>query len=299
MPKKITKQLRRKMLADHEEGATFPELKEKFGIKDTRTLQRNLEIAEREREQREVRVHIYTDSQQLHLAQIRELAENWRHSTKVNFPSGDFGLGVEDDDLFSGLKEHFPHSNLWAKYEVWKDKAGSYRRLWHDLAEKGEDKAERDTGLKGPVGMTEGLAASFVPSALSYAMDLRDKCMAEAEKKTPTELAGEVFIPVTEELYKKRKIMASCPCALEFIPTNGDIAWGTEKSVSKCIEVHYKMVKEFWASPRVIELVSLRMSLAEVQSQIDRVLRLNLLKQSYIRYTCEFCPLRELRAEET
>ena len=66
MPKKTTKQSRRKMLAKHEEGFTFPELKKEFGIKDNRTLLRNLEMAEREREQREVRVRMFLVSEKKH-----------------------------------------------------------------------------------------------------------------------------------------------------------------------------------------------------------------------------------------
>jgi len=61
---------------------------------------RNLQEAEREKDEREVRIRVCTDSQQLHLDEIRELAESCRDTFKVNFPSGDFDLSVEDNDLF-------------------------------------------------------------------------------------------------------------------------------------------------------------------------------------------------------
>lgn len=293
MPKKTTKQIRRKILSRHEEGVTIHELKEEFGIKDTRTLLRSLETAGREREQREVRIRIYTDSQQSHLAQIHKLAEQWKDSVKVNFPLGDFDLSVEGDDLFESLKRHFPDFNLWANYKTWKDKAQKYKKLWDELAEKGNHKAKQDTGLRGPVGMSEGLAASFIPSALWYTMDLRDK-WTEKTEKNPAELKEEDFPPSSHKLYHKREIQTSCPYALEFIPERIDIAWGTAESVQKCIFAHYKVINAFWGNIQVIELSDLRKSLRYLESQINRRLRLNLLKQSYISPACDFCPVQAL-----
>ena len=296
MPKKITKQIRRKMLAKHEEGATFPELKEQFSVTDTRTLMRNLQAAERERDEREVRIRICTDSQQLHLEEIRELATRYQEKLKVNFPTGDFDLSVEDDDLFESLREHFPDTTFWANYTNWKGKARGYKKLWGELAEIGNSKAEQNTGLKGPVGMTEGLAASFVPSALWYAIYLREKWM-EDERKGLAEQNGEEFRPAVAKLYKRREIGASCPYALEFVPDRQDIAWGIEESVSKCIETHYALIKTYWGNPEVIKLVELRERIWSLESQINRELRLALLKRSYISHTCGFCPVRAFTAD--
>lgn len=296
MPKKITKQIRRKMLAKHEEGATFPELKVQFSIKDTRTLMRNLQVAERERDEREVRIRICTDSQQLHLDEIRRLAERCQEKFKVNFPSGDFDLSVEDDDLFESLKEHFPDATLWANYAKWKEKARGYKKLWDELEENGNRKAEQDTGLKGPADMTEGLAACFVSSALWYAIDLREKWM-EIEKKGLAEQEGEEFVPEITKLYKEREIKASSPCALEFMPDGRDIAWGTEQSVSECVKAHRALIMTFWNNPKVINLSDLRINLTNLESQLNRELRLALLKRSYISHICDFCPVRAFTVE--
>jgi len=292
MPKKITKQIRRKLLAKHEEGSTFLELKREFSIRDTRTLMRNLQMAEREREEREVRIRICTDSQQLHLEEIRRLAERCKESFKVNFPSGDFCLGVEDDDLFESLKEHFPDVTLWRNYKVWKELAGRYKELWHELASDGNRKAEQDTGLRGPVGMTEGLADAFGPSALWYVMDLREKWTVATQERKPIPEEEEKFPPSSKKLYDKRKIQASCPFALAFVPERKDIAWGTAESVTKCIKAHYKMIMAFWGDARIIDLVDLRKRLRDLESQINRELRLSLLKRSYISHICDFCPVR-------
>lgn len=291
MPKKITKQIRRKLLAKHEEGSTFPELKREFSITDTRTLMRNLQVAEREREEREVRIRICTDSQQLHLDEIGKLAERCKESFKINFPSGDFDLSVEDDDLFESLKEHFPDATLWRNYEIWKELASKYKELWHKLASDGNRKAEQDTGLRGPVSFCEGLGDSFLPSALWYAMDLREKWTAATQRREPTPEEEEKFLPLSKELYDERKIQASCPFALEFVPERKDIAWGTAKSVSKCIVAHYKMIKAFWGDARITELADLRKRLRDLESQINRELRLSLLKRNYISHICDFCPV--------
>ncbi len=244
-----------------------------------------------------VNIRIYTDSQQSHLAQIHKLAEQWKNSVKVNFPLGDFDLSVEGDDLFESLKEHFPDFSLWTNYKVWKDKAQKYKKLWGELAERGNHKAKQDTGLKGPVGMSEGLAASFIPSALWYAMDFREEWTTETKKKTTLQLEEEEFPPPSQKLYHKRKIQTSCPYALEFIPERIDIAWGTAESVLKCIEAHHKMIRAFWSNPQVIELVDIRKSLRYLESQINRNLRLNLLKQSYISPACDFCPVQALTTD--
>lgn len=297
MPKKITKQIRRRILAKHEEGDTFPELKQQFGIKDTRTLQKNLEAAERERDEREVRIRICTDSQQHHLDEIRRLAEWCQEKFKISFPSGDFDLSVEDDDLFESLKEHFPNTSLWANYAKWKEKARGYKTLWDKLVEAGNKKAEQDPGLKEPVDRAEGLAISFVPSALWYAIDLRER-WGEMVKKGLAEKKEEVFIPDDTKLYKERKIMASCPSALEFVPDGRDIAWGTKKSVSEYTKTHHAVIMTFWNNPKVIDLVELRISLISLESQLNSELRLALLKRSYISHICEFCPVRAFMVEE-
>jgi hypothetical protein len=297
MPKKITKQIRRKILAKHEEGEPFSELKKQFRIKDTRTLQRNLEIAEREREEREIRIRICTDSQQLHLDEIRRLAEQCQEKFKVNFPSGDSDLSVEDDDLFESLKDHFPNTTLWANYAKWREKGRGYKKLWDELEENSNHKAEQETGLKGPVDRTEGLAACFVSSALWYAIDLREKWM-ELEKKGLAEQEDKGFIPAAAKIYKERKITSSCPYALEFVSDSRDIAWGTKQSVSKCIESHHTLIVTFWNNPKVIDLVDLRKNLVNLEGQLNRELRLALLKRSYISHICDFCPVRAFMVAE-
>ena len=298
MPKKITKQIRRKLLAKHEEGDPFPELKKQFGIKDTRTLQRNLQQAEREREEREVRIRICTDSQQLHLDEVRRLAERCQEKFKVKFPSGDFDIGVEDDDLFESLKEHFPNTTLWANYAKWKENARGYKKLWDDLKETGICKVEHDTGLKGPVDRIEGLAVSFVSSALWYAINLREKWM-DIAKEGLAEQKDEEFIPAGSELYQKREIKSSYPYTLEFIPERQDIAWGTEKSMSKCEKVHHTLIMTFWSDCKVIDLADLRKNVVSLESKINRELQLALLKRSYISSVCDFCPVRAFMLEST
>jgi len=150
--------------------------------------------------------------------------------------------------------------------------------------------------LKGPTEMTEGVAASFVSSALWYAMNLREEWMG-IESKGLAKQKGEEFLPTVPTLYKDREIKASCPRALEFIPDGRDMAWGTRKSVSKCIEAHYALLKTFWGHPKVVELVDLRKRIRHLESQINRELRLALLKRSYISHICDFCPIRAFTVE--
>ncbi|MFC2009721.1 hypothetical protein ACFLT3_02200, partial [Chloroflexota bacterium] len=228
-----------------------------------------------------------------HLNQIHMVAEQWKNSVKVNFPSGDFHLRIEEDDLFEGLKEHFPSSILWENYKDWKEKAEKYKNLWGKLIDEGNGQAEQETGLKETVVFTQGLASNYVSSALWYTINLRHELM-EIETETPEGSIDKEYPTSSEQLYKKRSIHASCPIALEFVPDRLDIAWGTEESVSKYIGVHYKIVEEFWSKPEIIDLVNHRESLVDLQSKIDHELRLSILRKSYISYVCEFCPARML-----
>jgi hypothetical protein len=297
MPKKMTRPIRRKMLALHEEGACLAELKKEFGIIDTRTLLRNLKLAENERDRREVQGRIYTDAQRSHLAQVQELAERWQSSIGVKFPSGDFDIRVESEDLFPALRQHFPDPVLWAEYSTWKEHTEQYRKIWHELVQRGKEKVIQDAGSKESTEEREELPAGFITSALWYALDLRKKWKTEEERGHLPELGEQELVPAVKHLYRRRLRKASYPYALEFLPQKKDIAYGTAGAVITLTGLHYRLIKMYLGSPQVITLVELRDKLPGEAERIHRQLRLSLLKQIHISHTCEFCPVGELLQE--
>jgi len=291
MPKTITKQMRRKMLTAHEQGASYPELKQLFGITDSRTLQRHLIKAESEREAREVRIRIITDSQKMHLEEICSIAVKLQERIRLEFPAGRFDLSLENEELFTALPNHFPNDSIWKNYDRWKVSATKYHMIWEELVTKGVNEAKKALGINGYVEGTEGIANYFVSSALCYSMDLRDQFINPKKKDLTREEDAEK-IPAVESLYEERKIQSSVPLALEFLPHKQDIAWGTVNSVLLYINEHYVLIKVFWHDPRVIELVNLKKKIIELEIQLNREFHLALLKRSYISCTCDFCPVK-------
>jgi hypothetical protein len=132
--KKISVLMRRRMLLDLEEkGLSDKELKEKYGIADNRTLRKHLGLAEKEREVREARIRILADNLAQHLAEIRNIVEQWRNSLEtpwfgtISFetdprPTRD----LEQNLLFVSLREHLPFPTLWRDYLTWANKVESY-----------------------------------------------------------------------------------------------------------------------------------------------------------------------------
>ena len=244
-------------------------------------------------------MRVCTQAQQQHLDEIYELARRFGNSVKTSFPSGDIDTNVAHDDLFPCLEAHFPEDGLWRKYELLRNLAQRYAELWQGLVDEANRKAQEDTGLEGPVGMTEGLASAFVPTALWFAVDQREKWTARTEESQSTEEEADSPVPSPDDLYRIREIQASVPYAVEFVPEHRDIAWCAAELVPKCRSAHWNLIKKLWAEAKIIELVSLRAEIRRAESTINRQLRLTLLKRTHIANVCDFCPVRTLRAELT
>jgi len=128
MRRKFTLEQRKRMLERLESGATVTDLKREFGIKDPRTLQRQLRQAREEQTLQMARADIIKESLRDHLAEVRTLIENWRAAIKAPSPPSfdryplSAAEAVEQIRLFEGIREHLPFPELWRSYQAFKMK---------------------------------------------------------------------------------------------------------------------------------------------------------------------------------
>ena len=83
MAKKLNFYDRRKLLEDRDKGLSNSEMKRRFGITDDRTLRRHLKLAEQEQEATAVKTEILKEAIRDHLAELRQLIENWKAGFRI------------------------------------------------------------------------------------------------------------------------------------------------------------------------------------------------------------------------
>jgi len=122
MAKKLNSNDRRKLLEARGRGLSNSEIKRQFGIKDDRTLRRHFQLAEREQEARAVKTEILREALRDHLAELRQLIENWKAGIRIpsvtDLPST-MTSSIEfphSNCLFACLKDHLPFPPLWRDY---------------------------------------------------------------------------------------------------------------------------------------------------------------------------------------
>jgi hypothetical protein len=165
MRKAISKLTRRKMLSDLEDGMTYTELKDKYGIGDDRTLKKHLALAEQEREAQTVKMEVLKDALKDHHADIRRLLEEWKDSNIVDDPR------VMHSPLFGCLKQHLPL--LWRDYDTWRVKYDQHGSLYKSLQKQLGNKVSESQEVKDSVNELNSLG-DRIHEALERALLKRD-----------------------------------------------------------------------------------------------------------------------------
>jgi len=133
MPKILNYYQRKRLLEASQQGLSNTAMKEKFEIGDNRTLNKYLKSAQQEAEIEIVRLGIIKENLMEHLDEILALTKKWNnnlstprletiHSGMVPVPT----QSIEDDPLFSSLKDHLPNSSMWRDYGRWKTKVREF-----------------------------------------------------------------------------------------------------------------------------------------------------------------------------
>lgn len=283
MAKRLTAYERRKLLARVDEGARFGELGEEFGVRDRRTLERHLRLAEQESEAKLVRREILKDALQEHLDEVRELIRNWRDSIRLDeFAIGEDTLAgcrnVERELLFECLKKHLPFHTLWRDYEVWKRKHEGYIAQGKRLREKIFEEGRRELGLE----------------VKDYS--LLESCLAKDLDKTMLDPLGAVLLGQEPgPFHSKWKRSTSGKGEVNRLYMGLEEISALQimgHSQGAYVEKYEKVFDVVVQSEAMTATKRLFTDLRELEGKIHRSLDDVLLRRDYVLYECWLCPGR-------
>ena len=150
MTKKLNQYDRKRLLEEQRTGPSKTNLKKIFGIKDNRTLSRQLKLAMEEEQLWIVKSEIIKDALVAHHNEVSSLIDKWKGN--ISTPIAHFiyyGMPliptqeIEDDPLFSSVREHLPFPTLWRDYATWKNKVRDYiegcQKIMKEIGEAEED----------------------------------------------------------------------------------------------------------------------------------------------------------------
>jgi len=288
MAKKLNSNDRRKLLEARGRGLSNSEIKGQFGIADDRTLRRHLKLAEQEQEARAVKTEILKEAVRDHLAELRQLIENWKTGIRrhpVTDPPGGMADSMESfhaNRLFACLKGHLPFPILWRDYNQWEAKYRSYT----DNCKKLREKIQREA--------TTGMSLDFMgdnATVSHLSSRLIDWILRQVEHKLKN-VSERGF----EFLWKDYKVEIDKQPAevkrMSVYPGGELLEIFNQHEVNKefyekeCRELLYSCLK----SETVANLLTLLDDLRNLETKIHNFLEEILLRRDYILYTCNLCP---------
>ncbi|MFC1964751.1 hypothetical protein ACFLWG_01945 [Chloroflexota bacterium] len=156
MTKKLNRYTRKRLLEEEITGVSKSKLKTMFGIKDNRTLTRQLKLAMEEEQVSAVKSEIIKDALLAHLNEVGSLIDEWKGSISTPIAHSiyyDMSLiptqEIEDKPLFSSVKEHLPFTILWRDYTVWKNKVRAFiegcQKIMKEIGEAEKQSMPADT----------------------------------------------------------------------------------------------------------------------------------------------------------
>jgi len=279
MRRKFTLEQRKRMLERLESGATVADLKRQFGIKDPRTLQRQLRQAREEQTLQIARADIIKERLRDHLAEVGTLIENWSAGIKAPSPPSfdryplSAAEAVEQTRLFDGIREHLPFPELWRSYQALKLKWNEYITACEELHRQVVEKAKEKWGLSllEKNEQRPGLTASFSWHTLDYAIKA---AMGDSQAGTP-HYVGAPLNPQAPEL--------------EYLMCSDRVILYSNQAL-RYAEDHRSMIAEWARSKKVVGLLKLLSELRDLERRIHDILEETLLRRDYILYSCRLCP---------
>ncbi len=289
MAKKLTIFDREKLLKACERGLTDSEIKAQFGITDDRTLRRHLKLAKQEQEATVVKTEILKEALGDHLAELRQLIENWKMGIRIQpvtvRPSviANCMASPHSNRLFDCLKSHLPFPKFWRDYNQWEAKY----KLYIDNCEKVQEEIQREalTELKldfaSDTSKLSHLTSGLRDWILGYVQDkLEEKDVKEVEfywrdlkiSVKGSVLEGKQMFVVKKELLE---IINQSEIDTEFYEK------GCQALLDSCL-----------SSETVANLSTLLNDLHNLEAKIHNSLEGILLRRDYILYTCNLCPGR-------
>jgi len=290
MAKKLTIFDREKLLKAHERDLTDSEIKAQFGITDDRTLRRHLKLAAQEQEARIARMEIIKEALRDHLAELRQLIENWKAGFRipsVTDPPSTMTDSMESphsNRLFDCLKGHLPFPTLWRDYNQWEAKYRSYTDNCKKLREEIQREATTRMSLdfmddNATVSRLSSQLIKLILRQVEYklqklserrGLEFHWKCYKVEIDKQPIEVKRMSVYPGGQELLE--------------IFNQPDID-------TKFYEKECKALIDFCISSEILtNLSTLLADLHDLEPKIHNSLEEILLRRDYILYTCNLCP---------
>jgi len=289
MAKKLNSNDRKKLLEARGRGLSNSETKRQLGITDDRTLWRHLKLAEQEQEARAVKTEILKEALRDHLAELRQLIENWEAGIRIQpvtvLPSvvADSIESFHSNRLFDCLKGHLPFPTLWRDYSQWEAKYNSYIVNCEQLRREIEKEATEKIGLpfaddtSNFSHLLSGLM-DWILSQVEYKLEKKGEKRFEIRwkyhkveiDKQPTEVRQMVVYPRGKTLLE---IFNQPEVKNEFY----------EKECRELLDLALK-------GETVASLSTLLDDLHNLEARIHNSLEEILLRRDYILYTCNLCP---------
>lgn len=274
MVRKITYFDRKKMFEAREKGLSDAQIKAQFGIKDKRTLDRAMKLAQQEQQISVVRLQILKDALVDHLGEIRSLIEEWLGHLRVPLPGEIRELtlspasDLENYPLFGSLREHLPVPTLWRAYSIWANKVNEYVNLCKKVTEQ----------CSQEVGKLEGVRRTTD----SFARPILELLNNKIEGKTVKNHKFE-----RKQYFKEE----SGERMLDFETLTVDGHEVLEATRALAYTDQYKALSDrILKSELANNLVVMFGELKALEPKIRASLSEVLLKRDYIMYTCRFCP---------
>lgn len=278
MPGRVTEDQRKTMLRLTREGLSQSEIMKRLNIWDSRTIKRNLKIAEGEEMLERVRERELAEATSAHMNEIRSVIERW----KDNIQTSPFAIGVdalarcrnlEREKLFDCIKGHLPFESLWRDYRDWKDMHVHYigwnMRLLNDVAKQGEVKMK--LGMRNRYYHGAKLTEKF-----AYPMIERLDDIIAGEKPRAFEFSWREM--VGEE---GQRLMALCIDGEDVMVAERGKAEGEgyerryQEIFNECLENHI--------NKRFTDLSTLR---DKIEARLEEIL----ISRAYIEHRCRLCP---------
>jgi len=289
MAKKLTIFDREKLLKARERGLTDSEIKAQFGITDDRTLRRHLKLAKQEQEARLARAEILKEELRDHLAEIRQLIENWKAGIAVQpidvHPDAMASsiTFIQSNRLFDGLRSHLPFPSLWRDYDQWQAKYKLYIANCNKLREEIQKRATVQMRLdfasdsSNLSHFTSGLT-HWILNCVQDKLEGKDvREMGFRWKDFGISVKGGVL---------EGKQMFCYPEEREILEIINQPDINTEFYEEGC-----RALLDFCLSSQsVANLISLFDALRALEPKIRNSLEEIILRRDYILYTCNLCP---------
>jgi len=289
MAKKLNSNDRRRLLEARESGLTDSAIKARFGITDDRTLRRHLKLAEQEQEIRLVKTEILKKALGDHLAELRQLIENWKAGIGIQavttFPSvmTDCMAFPHSNRLFGCLKSHLPFPMFWRDYNQWETKY----RLYIDNCAKLQEEIQREATTQTQLDFKDDSAN--LPHLSSQLIDwILRQVEYKLQKKSERgfEFNWKYFKVEIDKQPTEIRQMRVYPGGQTLLEVLAQHEVNNEFYEKKCRELLYFCLK----SGTVANLSTLLDDLHNLEPKIHNSLEEILLRRDYILYTCDLCP---------